>query len=206
MTDRTDQQRSWRVRPYGAAAVLIDVESPREAADVAAWLRGRLSAVDIVPAARTVLVDGVSPAAVEEALADRSPATATAAGPVVEIAVTYDGPDVAFAAERWGVVPAAVGRVLEDVPLVSAFCGFAPGFAYLTGLPRALWLPRLDTPRHRVEPGSVAIGGEWCGVYPSASPGGWRILGRTEATLWDLTRPRPALLAPGTRVRLVAAR
>ena len=92
-----------------------------------------------------------------------------------------------------------------EVEFVSAFCGFAPGFAYLAGLPEKYAVPRLDSPRSRVPAGAVGLAGAWCGVYPTASPGGWRLLGRTDATLWDPDRSRPALLAPGTRVRFVPA-
>ena len=82
-----------------------------------------------------------------------------------------------------------------------AFCGFMPGFAYMVGLPPELHLPRRDTPRTRVPAGAVAIAAEFAGVYPRESPGGWHLLGRTDATLWDETGSVPALLAPGTTVR-----
>ena len=82
-----------------------------------------------------------------------------------------------------------------------AFCGFMPGFAYMTGLPAALHLPRRATPRERVPVGAVAIAAEYAGVYPRESPGGWHLLGRTDAVLWDDGREPPALLPPGTRVR-----
>ena len=85
-----------------------------------------------------------------------------------------------------------------------AFCGFSPGFAYCTGL--GLDVPRLASPRTRVEPGSVGLAGEFTGVYPAASPGGWRIIGRTNVRLWDTHRAEPALLTPGTTVRFVAER
>ena len=91
------------------------------------------------------------------------------------------------------------------IEFVSAFCGFAPGFAYLAGLPEEYAVPRLDSPRSRVPVGSVGLAGSWCGVYPSESPGGWRLLGHTDLTLWDPDRSEPALLAPGTRVRFVPA-
>ncbi len=84
------------------------------------------------------------------------------------------------------------------------FCGFAPGFAYLDGLDPRLHVPRRDDPRTSIPAGSVAIAGEFAGVYPRASPGGWRLLGRTDASLWDVDRDPPALLTPGTRVRFRA--
>ncbi len=86
-----------------------------------------------------------------------------------------------------------------------AFCGFSPGFAYMTGLDPVLHLDRRDTPRTRVPAGSVAIAADYTSVYPSPSPGGWHLLGRTDAALWDTERPEPALLAPGTTVRLPTA-
>jgi KipI family sensor histidine kinase inhibitor len=82
-----------------------------------------------------------------------------------------------------------------------AFTGFAPGFGYLTGLPTALRQPRLDSPRTRVPAGAVGVAGEFTGVYPRESPGGWRLLGQTSATLFDPATDPPALLAPGDRVR-----
>jgi KipI family sensor histidine kinase inhibitor len=82
-----------------------------------------------------------------------------------------------------------------------AFTGFAPGFGYLTGLPEPLRQPRLSTPRTRVPPGSVGIAGEFTGVYPRVSPGGWRLIGRTTTVLFDPRADPPALLAPGDRVR-----
>ena len=115
--------------------------------------------------------------------------------------MTYDGADLAYVAERWGTDPDGVAARLGELELVSAFCGFAPGFAYLSGLPAELAVPRLDSPRSAVPAGSVALADTWCGVYPTASPGGWRLLGHTTLTLWDANQAEPALLAPGTRVR-----
>ena len=86
-----------------------------------------------------------------------------------------------------------------------AFCGFAPGFAYLTGLPPQLQQPRLDSPRTKVPQGSVGIAGEFTAAYPRPTPGGWRLIGRTEITLFDAKAETPALLAPGDKVRFVIA-
>src|SRR6266542_1747962 len=144
------------VRRAGAHALLVELADP--AADPAAWHAelcrrreaGELTAVDIVPAARTVLLDGV--------------------------------PD-----------PAAVAA---QIP------GFAPGFAYLTGLPPECAVPRLATPRPRVPAGSVGLAARYAAIYPGASPGGWLLVGRTEVRLFDVDADPPALLTPGTRVRL----
>jgi KipI family sensor histidine kinase inhibitor len=126
---------------------------------------------------------------------------ATDGGPLVELPVRYDGADLADTASRLGMAPAELVRRHAAAEYRVAFCGFAPGFGYLTGLPPELHVPRLSTPRTRVPAGSVGLAGEFCGVYPRESPGGWRLLGRTDAVLWDAEREPAALLAPGTRVR-----
>ena len=127
-------------------------------------------------------------------------ATAT---PLVEIPVTYDGADLPEVAALTGLGQEEVVRRHREAAYVVAFCGFAPGFAYLRGLDPALHVPRLETPRVSVPAGAVAIAGEHAAVYPRSSPGGWRLLGRTELSLWDAAREPPALLVPGTRVRFV---
>jgi KipI family sensor histidine kinase inhibitor len=188
--------------PVRRDAVLVEVGSPAEAVSLATWARGRELATDVVPGAQTVLLDGLSdPDGLAEALTGWIPTTA-ARGPLVELPVTYDGPDLENVARHWGCGVEEVVRRHQATELVSAFCGFAPGFAYLAGLD--VDVPRLDTPRARVPAGSVALAGRWCGVYPTTSPGGWRILGHTDVTLWEPSREQPALLAPGTRVRFVA--
>lgn len=194
-----------QLRPVGRTAVLAEGADAAEALALATWARSAgLGALEVVPAARTVLFDGVAdPAALGARLRDWTPSAEVPAGELVEIAVTYDGPDLALVADRWGTDLAGVVARHSEVEYVAAFCGFAPGFSYLSGLPAPLGVPRLDVPRPRVAPGSVGLAGAWCGIYPTASPGGWRLLGRTDATLWDPTRARPALLAPGTRVVFV---
>jgi len=129
-----------------------------------------------------------------------------AAGPLVEIATTFDGEDLGFVASAWQVSIETVVERLVSVEFTVAFCGFAPGFAYLRGLPAEWEIPRLDAPRPRVPAGSVALAGAYAGIYPTASPGGWRLIGHTDQTLFDVRREPPALLAPGTRVRLAVAR
>ncbi|MFJ8594660.1 allophanate hydrolase subunit 1 [Streptomyces sp. NPDC093598] len=199
-----------KVLPVGEDALLVEVSTGDEAAALHAELlrrraEGSLSAREIVPAARTVLIDGLgSPArlASELTAADLPPAPPRARA-VVEIAVRYDGPDLADVAAHWGVPVREVARIHADTEFRVAFCGFAPGFGYLTGLPPRYDVPRRATPRTAVPAGSVALAGPYTGVYPRSSPGGWQLIGTTDAVLWDHTRVPAALLSPGTRVRFV---
>jgi len=191
-----------RILPVGRDAVLVEVASPQDAVALAAWARARSLAGEVVPGAETVLFDGMVDAdALSAALDIWTPGEAPL-GRLVEIPVAYDGPDLETVAACWGCGVDEVAARHQGTELVSAFCGFAPGFAYLSGL--EVSVPRLATPRTRVPAGSVALAGTWCGVYPVASPGGWQIIGTTDALLWDPRRAEPALLAPGTRVRFVA--
>lgn len=196
----------------GPRAVLLECA---DAAEVAAWHAelvrrrdaGELGATDLVPAARTVLVDGLSdPDALAKSLAgQRVPAAGTASGAdPVEIGCVYDGPDLGDVADLWGTSVEGVVARHTGTAFRVAFCGFSPGFGYLTGLPADLAVPRLPSPRPRVAAGSVGLAGEYSGVYPSASPGGWRLIGRTDAVLFDPDASPPALLAPGTPVRFRA--
>ena len=187
----------------GRGAVLVEVGSADEALSLALWAReARVPAGEIVPAAGTVLFDDVSD--VDELgtrLSDWDPATEPSTGDLVEIPVGYDGEDLADVAEHWGTDADGVIERHADIEFVVAFCGFSPGFAYLAGLPSELAVPRLDTPRTKVPAGAVGLAGTWCATYPTASPGGWRLIGRTDARLWNAGREQPALLPPGTRVR-----
>lgn len=201
------------VRAVGPRALLAEVADAATALELALWLRAEgVAAEEVVPAARTVLLDGLAGAdGVERArrlLGRWQPGTggAGSAAAPVEVPVRYDGPDLSAVAELWSCDPTEVVRRHTGTAFVSAFCGFAPGFAYLAGLPDQLAVPRLASPRARVPAGAVALADTWCGVYPTASPGGWRILGTTEVPLWDPDREPPALLAPGTRVRFLADR
>jgi KipI family sensor histidine kinase inhibitor len=195
-----------RIIPAGPRAALVEVADAAAALSLARWAdEQRIEADEIVPAARTVLLDGLRPGADLAALLEGW----TVDLPIVPIGevvvpVVYDGPDLSWVANAWRVSSDEVVSRHTALEFTSAFCGFSPGFAYLTGLPADWAVPRLDSPRERVAVGSVGLADAWCGVYPSASPGGWRLIGRTDAPLWDLGRDRPALLAPGTRVRFEA--
>lgn len=198
-------EQSVHLVPVGARAVLVELDDAAAARSLATWARRvELGADEVVPAARTVLFDGLDhPERLADLLAGWEPGADAGAGELVEIEVDYDGPDLAFVAARWGIGVDEVAAAHSAVEYVASFCGFAPGFAYLAGLPEERSVPRLDSPRPKVPTGAVALAGTWCGVYPTASPGGWRILGTTDAVLWDADRPDPALLPPGTRVRFV---
>ncbi|MER7900013.1 allophanate hydrolase subunit 1 [Streptomyces sp. NPDC096046] len=199
-----------RVLPVGDDALLVEVSSGDEAEALHAELlrrraEGSLPAREIVPAARTVLIDGLdSPARLAaELTAAELPPRPSHAHAVVEIPVRYDGPDLPDVAAHWGVPVPEVARIHAGTEFRVAFCGFAPGFGYLTGLPPRYDVPRRATPRTAVPAGSVALAGPYTGVYPRSSPGGWQLIGSTDVVLWDHTRVPAALLSPGTRVRFV---
>jgi KipI family sensor histidine kinase inhibitor len=200
----------------GPDAVLVEVSSLDEVAAVRATVLAAVrrsllpDVVEVVPAARTVLVavrpgsDGLEAV---RSLLDGGPVDAAAApaGRAVTLPVTYDGPDLQMVASTAGVSVDEVVALHSGPTYTVAFCGFAAGFGYLTGLPATLQQPRLDTPRQSVPAGAVGIAGEFTGAYPRSSPGGWRLLGRTSAVLFDPRRSPPALLAPGDRVRFEVA-
>lgn len=195
------------VLEVGGDAVLVEVADTGQALSLARHARSaQVEAVDIVPGACTVLFDGVRDrSALQVVLDGWTPDPVAGQGPVVELPTTYDGDDLGTVAEAWGTDTDGVIARHQDTEFMAAFSGFAPGFAYLTGLPAELNVPRRSTPRTRVPVGSVALAGPWCGVYPTASPGGWQLIGRTDASLWDVRRSAPALLSPGTRVRFVSS-
>ncbi|MFG2859162.1 allophanate hydrolase subunit 1 [Streptomyces sioyaensis] len=194
----------------GSRALLVELETLQEVIQVHESLRLDRPAgcVDLVPAARTLLISFDPHHTTREALADdltsRTVATHRPPQPrVVEIPVVYDGTDLAEVARLSELTAGEVVRRHSAARYTVAFCGFAPGFAYLSGLDPALHLPRRSVPRTRVEPGSVAIADQFTSVYPRASPGGWHLLGRTSAELWSIERQPPSLLTPGTQVCFV---
>ncbi|MCO8305720.1 allophanate hydrolase subunit 1 [Streptomyces sp. RKCA744] len=200
-----------RSLPVGEHGLLVELDSGEAAEALHAELlrraaARRLPAVrEIVPAARTVFLDGLAdPGRLAAELPGwRIPPLDRDDSATVEVPVRYDGPDLAGVAELWGVTPEEAVRIHSATEFRVAFCGFAPGFGYLTGLPERFHVPRHATPRTRVPVGSVALAGAYTGVYPRSSPGGWQLIGTTDAVLWDTAREPAALFAPGTRVRFV---
>lgn len=204
------------VRDYGEQALLLEFGGT---AEVLAWTDAvRAEALpgvlDVVPAARTVLVEfaearHVHPARhrladlrIDEGAVETEP---PADGHVdVTLDVVYDGPDLDEVSRLVGLAPDDVVRAHTAAPMRVGFGGFAPGFAYLVGGDTRLHVPRRAEPRTRVPAGSVGLAGEFSGVYPRETPGGWQLIGRTEAVLWDVDRPTPALLTPGSWVQFRA--
>jgi KipI family sensor histidine kinase inhibitor len=212
------------ILPFGDRAILAEFDSLEATMEAFRLLdRARLPGVlELVPAARTVLVT-IDPARlslraaeqwvlehwVAEQIAEqggeapaasgrRDPATPDAA-PRVTIPVRYDGPDLAATADLLGVTPAELVSRHSLAEWRCAFIGFAPGFAYLAG--GGLQVPRRATSRESVPFGSVGLAGEFTGIYPRSSPGGWQLIGTTDAVLWDVDRNPPSLIAPGMSVR-----
>ncbi|BDX34800.1 allophanate hydrolase [Mycobacterium antarcticum] len=203
------------VHDYGDRALLLDLD---DTADVLAWCDALRVAdaggvVDIVPASRTVLLLLAGPEyqATTRAHLHRlreqsvgAAAATPATGADVTIDVVYDGEDLADVARLTGLSPDQVVAAHTAAPMRVGFIGFVPGFAYLVGGDERLHVPRRPEPRTRVPVGSVGLAGEFSGVYPRESPGGWQLIGRTDAVLWDIDRDPPALLTPGTLVRFRA--
>jgi KipI family sensor histidine kinase inhibitor len=205
------------IHDYGDRALLLEFGST---AEVLAWadaLREAelLGVLDIVPASRTVLIKLAGPRyqaptrqrlgklrVTAEALAEV--ATPHGGRADVEIDVVYDGADLDEVARLTGMTTDQVIATHTGTLWQVGFGGFAPGFAYLVGgidVAERLNVPRQSEPRTRVPAGSVALAGEFSGVYPRESPGGWQLIGRTEAELWDVDRDPPALLRPGMWVQ-----
>jgi 5-oxoprolinase (ATP-hydrolysing) subunit B len=195
--------------PAGERAVLVQLPDAAAAHDLASSVRALADdrVEEVVPGARTVLVVTREPAAlagVRELLAQLPPAV-EAGGSTQElvIPVRYDGADLWDVAREAGLTVDEVIARHTGARYVVEFVGFAPGFGYLSGLDPALQLPRLANPRPSVPAGSVAIAGPYAAVYPRSSPGGWRLLGRTDVVLFDVDADPPSALAAGDVVRFV---
>ncbi|MCB1553874.1 MAG: 5-oxoprolinase subunit PxpB [Xanthomonadales bacterium] len=221
-TPQTHAPRDVRIEPIADDAWRVVFGSAIDDATLARVhaLAARLAAhrlpgvVDIVPAYASLgvhvdllQIDADEAVAwIRGALAGLDSAHTAAPAREVEIPVAYGGafgPDLIESAALLGLDADALVARHASVVYTVAMIGFAPGFPYLIGLPEALALPRLASPRTRIPAGSVGIGGAQTGIYPRESPGGWRILGRTPSVLFDPQRDPPALLQPGDRVRFV---
>jgi len=204
-----------RLLAYGDRAVLVELS---DAAAAVGWVDALRAATikgiaDLVPAARTVLVVGdgtVGIGALRRCLSEIEVAPertlfTTDDAEVVDIGVRYDGPDLDDVAELTGMTRQQVIDTHTGATWRVAFGGFAPGFAYLVGGDDRLRVPRRETARTKVPAGAVGLAGEFSGIYPRESPGGWQLIGSTDKVMWDLERDPPALLRPGGAVRFVDA-
>jgi KipI family sensor histidine kinase inhibitor len=205
--------------PCGDSAFLMELP---DLTAVVAYYRGLTGAgasvslslppgiIDVVPAARTVLVTFdpgiIRPSDVSDWLESAEPAQDVAgSGREVNIEVSYDGPDLAETARFLGLSEAEVVKLHTSSEWTAAFSGFAPGFVYLATTHERLHVPRRSSPRTAVPAGAVGLAGEFSGVYPRSSPGGWQLIGTTTAALWDGSKADPALIRPGDLVRFVEA-
>lgn len=216
----------WRATRLGEDALLLRLGDAIDA-DVNARVHALAASIDacrppwlrdIVPAyaSLALFVDasvfeaGIDPLDEAERWIDDFRDTRSTAMPaqprVHDIRVRYGGehgPDLEALAEHARLDPREVVELHAAGEYHVAMLGFAPGFPYLLGLDPRIAMPRLATPRARVEAGSIGIGGAQAGIYPRPGPGGWRIIGHTDAVLFDIARDAPSLLAPGDRVRFL---
>jgi KipI family sensor histidine kinase inhibitor len=195
-----------RLLPYGENAALLtcadldDVLAVRAALADQAWPE----IAELVPGAETVLLRLRAPLSTKrerELISLQAPVPDPAAADPVTVDVRYDGEDLAEVAALLQLDPAEVVRRHTGQRWTVAFCGFAPGFAYLHGEQDELAVPRRGSPRREVPAGAVGLADRWSGIYPRSGPGGWQLIGRTDAVLWDLDRDPPGLLQPGAVVR-----
>ncbi|OZF33895.1 5-oxoprolinase subunit PxpB [Rhodococcus sp. 14-2483-1-2] len=199
-----------RIVPAGENAVLVEFDGLDETMAYyrALSLNTPVGVVDLVPAARTVLVmfDGPKQPVLDWISATEPAVTAVDdRSDTVTISVVYDGEDLDEVARLTGLTTTEVVAAHTGRAWTVAFGGFAPGFGYLVGTDTRLHVPRRTSPRTSVPAGSVGLAGEFSGIYPRSSPGGWQLIGRTDAPLWNLDRDPPALLRPGTVVRFEQA-
>ncbi|CAN5326547.1 5-oxoprolinase/urea amidolyase family protein [soil metagenome] len=198
-----------RIQRIGRKAVLVDVASSAHARALGAYLKTNPAPgqVDLVAAERTVLVvldrGGRQPDAAQHITDAQTTLLGDREGRVVDIPTYYDGADLGTVAEALGTDVAGVIEAHSSQLWLAEFNGFAPGFVYMTGENERLSMPRRSTPRKAVPAGSVAIADRFSAIYPRTSPGGWQLLGHTEAVMWDSSRTFPALVSPGDYVRFV---
>lgn len=202
-----------RLLPCGDVGLLVELADLDEVLAMYAELDQARpeGVVDMVPAARTLLLTldpaVTTPAAVAEVVRGVTPRPgARPDAGEIEVPVTYDGPDLGEVASLTGMSEREVIAAHTEEEWTVVFCGFAPGFGYMTRSDERLAVPRRSDPRTKVPPGSVALAGGFSSVYPRESPGGWQLIGRTDVVPWDLDRDPPALFSPGVRVRFVEVR
>jgi KipI family sensor histidine kinase inhibitor len=218
MTVTAEMIRIGAVHDYGDQALLLEFD---DTAEVLAWTHALreahlLGVLDVVPASRTVLVKLDAPRHRQPTRlrlsklridpTDIRVAPAPDQRPDVVVAVSYDGEDLDEVARLTGLSTDEVVAAHTATPVRVGFGGFVPGFAYLIGGDPRLHVPRRAEPRTRVPAGSVALAGEFSGVYPRETPGGWQLIGHTDAVLWDIERDQPALLMPGMSVQFQESR
>lgn len=204
------------VLDYGDRALLLQFDTTAEVLGwTAAVRKAALPGVhDVVPASRTVLVKLESPRyqgvtrqrlrrlQVEPADIETAPPADGTRATVID--VVYDGPDLAAVSEHTGLSIPQIITAHTAAPWRVGFGGATPGFAYLTGGDPRLFIPRRAQTRPAVSAGSVALAGEFSGIYPREIPGWWQLIGHTETAVWDITRESPALLTPGMWVQFRA--
>ncbi|SFT85554.1 sensor histidine kinase inhibitor, KipI family [Arthrobacter sp. ov118] len=195
------------VRAVGTRAVLAELSGTQDVLALQALLREKPlpGQQDVLAAAETVLVTADSPASARRIAARLLQLDLTAPvqldGELVVIDTVYDGEDLAEVGRLTGLGVEGVIAAHSGQVWTVAFAGFAPGFGYMVGENQQLEVPRRSSPRTAVPAGSVALAGNYSAVYPRRSPGGWQLIGRTNARMWDLDREQPALAAPGHRVQ-----
>ncbi|HEX7195856.1 MAG TPA: allophanate hydrolase subunit 1 [Candidatus Limnocylindria bacterium] len=201
------------IRPFGEAALLVELASADAAQALAAALRAHRPAgvIEAVPGLSSLLVELDPLTADPDRVAEElellmaAPLLPAPPGRLHTISVSYDGLDLDEVAALCGITPRRVAELHASVELSVLFCGFAPGFAYLGDLPPDMRVERLPTPRTRTPPGSVGVAGSMTAIYPAALPGGWRVIGHADVSLFDPGAEPPALLLPGDRVRFEPA-
>ncbi len=198
-----------RLLPSGQRAVLVELANLDEVLALIDHVRNLAGVEDVVPGERTLLVTVAVPGDLETVRRSlpRAAAAVTSAvanASTIEIRVVYDGPDLEAVAAHTGLSAAEVVLAHTTTPWRVGFGGFAPGFAYLVGGDPRLDVPRRREPRPSVPAGAVGLAGRYSGIYPRSSPGGWQLIGHTDAVLFDVEANPPALLQPGMTVRFVA--
>ena len=196
---------SRKLLEYGTRAVLLECADLAEVLSVQPLIKTQIGQItEIIPGARTLmlrLTEPLSPADRKTLLTLPGQAQSVADQESVVIEVDYSGPDLEEVSSLTGLSAEEVVAAHTGQLWTVAFCGFAPGFGYLHGEDERLRVPRRSTPRTKVPPGAVGLADEWSGIYPRSGPGGWQLIGRTDAPLWDLDRDPPALLQPGMQIR-----